>query len=95
MKKAQPSFTKHRSCATSTTTKKKFTLEPLKQILKRFNIHTKSFNLEHDKNYQNGTKLSKEYYNKTQPFHTKSHLENNNKMYTLEHNQKEMLSPSQ
>ena len=49
----------YKTCRTSSTTNKKFTQEPPKQILNRFNNHTKSFNLEH---YENDTELSKEYW---------------------------------
>ena len=59
----------------------------------RFNNHTKSFNLEH---YENDTELSNKILdNKTQSFHTKSHLENNKEMRTFQHNQKKTLSVSQ
>ena len=59
----------------------------------RFSNHTKSFNLEH---YENDTELSKRILdNKTQPFHTKSYLENNNEMRTFQYNQKKMLSVPQ
>ena len=62
------------------------------EFKQRFNNHTKSFNLEH---YENDTELSKEYWKIKQPFHTKSHLENNKEMRTFQRNQKKMLSVSQ
>ena len=56
-----------------------------------FNNHIKSFNL---KQYENNTAIRGILGNKTQPFHTKSHLENNKEMCTLTHMYKKIMPVS-
>ena len=57
----------------------------------RFNNLTKFCYLEE---YENDTAIQRILSNK-QPFHIKSHLENNKEMRTLQHNQKKILRMSQ